>query len=291
MADGSSIVVFHRGALGDVVLIWPLLRALRAAGRPVMFISDGEKARLAARELGIDALEIERTEFNALWRDGSGMGPLGGSVELVISSLAPAGSAWAINAAAAFPGARIDLIEAPLNRNMALALVDRYAEPDRGADGDEPSSGSGPVLLHVGAGSAAKRWPMERWRELAAALRDNRTALSVSVIAGEVEAERFNSEELAIFRDLGGRFEETLEGLADAIKAAKLVVGADSGPMHLAAQVGRATLTLFGPTDPSLWAPIGRTPSTSVRVLAPMTPAPMTWLGVERVIEAVHRLP
>jgi heptosyltransferase III len=34
-------------------------------------------------------------------------------------------------------------------------------------------------------------------------------------------------------------------------------IGNDSGPGHLAAAVGVATFTLFGPTDPAVWGPVG----------------------------------
>jgi ADP-heptose:LPS heptosyltransferase len=35
------------------------------------------------------------------------------------------------------------------------------------------------------------------------------------------------------------------------------LVGADSGPAHVAAAVGVPAITLFGPTDPRLTAPLG----------------------------------
>ena len=49
-----STWVLHRGALGDSVLLWPLLRALRSRG-PVTLASDWSKARLAARFVGVEA--------------------------------------------------------------------------------------------------------------------------------------------------------------------------------------------------------------------------------------------
>ena len=62
--------VFHRGALGDSVLLWPMLRQWRMRGIEVVLVCDGEKGRLAAKELGIRAEDAESAKFNALWVPG-----------------------------------------------------------------------------------------------------------------------------------------------------------------------------------------------------------------------------
>jgi ADP-heptose:LPS heptosyltransferase len=62
-------------------------------------------------------------------------------------------------------------------------------------------------------------------------------------------------------------------------------VGNDSGVTHLAAAAGAPTLSLFGPTDPALWAPIG----TSVRVLRGRD-ARVEAIGIEEVREAIAGL-
>ncbi|MGH2669848.1 MAG: glycosyltransferase family 9 protein, partial [bacterium] len=57
--------------------------------------------------------------------------------------------------------------------------------------------------------------------------------------------------ETMIARDL------PLRRLAALLEAARVFVGNDSGPSHLAAALGCPTLVLFGPTDPAVWAPVG----------------------------------
>ena len=56
-------------------------------------------------------------------------------------------------------------------------------------------------------------------------------------------------------RSLVGRDRPAL--LAALIAELDALVGADSGPAHVAAAVGVPAVTLFGPTDPRLTAPLG----------------------------------
>ena len=66
-ATPLSVWVFHRGALGDSMILWPIFRALKAAGNRVTLVADREKGDLASREVGIDAVDIEQPRFNQLW--------------------------------------------------------------------------------------------------------------------------------------------------------------------------------------------------------------------------------
>ena len=64
----ADTAVFHAGALGDSVMIWPLLRALVAAGRAVAFAGASSKAQLAAEVLGVASVDGESAFCSALWR-------------------------------------------------------------------------------------------------------------------------------------------------------------------------------------------------------------------------------
>jgi heptosyltransferase-3 len=63
----------------------------------------------------------------------------------------------------------------------------------------------------------------------------------------------FRSGVAAVPIDLSGRL--SLAQLADLIRGAALFVGPDTGITHMAAATGSPTIALFGPTDPSKWAP------------------------------------
>jgi len=274
VGEQARIWVFHAGALGDHVMIWPLLRAMVRSGADVTLVCDAGKGRLAVAEIGVRWEQAELPRYTRLWTgeyDGEPERGVGRVLTFVADPATEGGCRWAVGAAAMFPGAALEFIGPPGSASRQRAWREARVE-ELGAVAARETA-SGPVVVHVGAGSRAKMWPMACWEALAADLRSR--GLEVAAIAGEVEAERLDAAERAALARLGGRFVETLEDLAAVIRGARLFIGADTGPTHLAAQLGVPTLALFGPTDPTLWSPRG----PAVRVLAPQRPAEMKWLA------------
>ncbi|MGH7311967.1 MAG: lipopolysaccharide heptosyltransferase I [Candidatus Rokuibacteriota bacterium] len=112
------------------------------------------------------------------------------------------------------------------------------------------------VVLNPGAGRPSKRWPVERFRALAAQL------------AGEVGAHVlvvWGPGEEALARTIAAPPSSrvvlgpptTLAQLIGVLRRASLLVAADTGPLHLAAALGTPCLGLYGPTDPSRNGPYG----------------------------------
>jgi len=62
-----------------------------------------------------------------------------------------------------------------------------------------------------------------------------------------------------------------LPGLIDATRRAVGVIGIDSGPLHLAAGLGRPGVAVFGPTDPARNGPYGGTITVLRDAAAPTT--------------------
>lgn len=273
MKPALPVWVFHRGALGDSVLLWPLLRARRREGAEVTLVTDRSKGELAAEETGARAIDAEQERFNQLWRTDARPERIGGVGEVIgFAGSREADGVWARNTERMFPGARMTL----LNGRPDSLFARRWTE--RGGEPSPRRNPGGPIVLHVGAGSAAKRWPMERWLATASALRG--VGVAPRVIAGEVEAEKFSLAEREAFSLLRGEFLQGLGRLASELRSARLVVAADCGPGHLAAQLGVPVLSLFGPTDPRQWPPVG----PRARTIAPDQPAPMTWLEPASVV-------
>jgi heptosyltransferase-1 len=103
------------------------------------------------------------------------------------------------------------------------------------------------IVLLPGAGKPQKLWPVERFRELARNLGDQAV-----VVWGPGE------EELA--RSIGCALTPptSLRELASVLHYAKLVIGADTGPLHLAAALGTRVIGLYGPTNPQRNGPYGQ---------------------------------
>lgn len=281
-------VVLNAGALGDSVLVWPLLRALVAAGFETEFVANREKANLAAARLGvaegrIRAVSIEQERFTRLWRgpDAMAAADADASVVLVVSFLTgdnadAAAEIWSAAAARLWPSAEIVLAGPP--RSPSRARLWARFEVDRAEAALLVRRTEGNVVMHLGAGGKAKRWPLAQWVSLGNALRNRR--YRTEAIIGEVEMDRFGVEEHRAAERLGAMATPTLADLADRLSRARLFIGVDTGPTHLAAQLGVPTLALFGPTDPAVWRPVG----PAVRVLAPPVPGPMSWLDAARVL-------
>ena len=125
---------------------------------------------------------------------------------------------------------------------------------------DAERTPNGPrIVLHVGAGTAAKRWPAEHWRELIGRLVFHEQAQIVLV--GGRQDRRIAQEILKHDRPAGtidctGML--NVSELAAVLGSADLFVGADSGPAHLGVAVGRPVVVLFsGTNNPRQWQPRG----------------------------------
>lgn len=118
-----------------------------------------------------------------------------------------------------------------------------------------PPAARGATLLHPGAASAARRWPVERWASVA---RAERTAgRDVALTGSPAEAHRAQTIARAAGLPrsavLAGR--TTLIELVAAVAAADRVVCGDTGVAHLATALGTPSVVLFGPTAPAEWGP------------------------------------
>lgn len=128
------------------------------------------------------------------------------------------------------------------------------------------------AVINPGANNEAKRWPAERFGELAAWLHASyglRVLVNGSpaerelvdrVVAADSPSRREGAEEPAIGRVAIARPQGTavsltglgvtIGSLKAIIRRAALMVTNDTGPRHMAAAFGIPTVTLFGPTDP-----------------------------------------
>jgi ADP-heptose:LPS heptosyltransferase len=129
------------------------------------------------------------------------------------------------------------------------------------------------VAIHPGAGAMVKQWPPSAWAATA-----NRLAaeLSATILLTGAAAERsltavISAQLSAPALDASGQ--TTLGQLAALYERCALVLGADSGPLHLAVAVGAPTVHLYGPVDPAKFGPWGD-PGRHVVLTTPWPCAP-----------------
>lgn len=112
---------------------------------------------------------------------------------------------------------------------------------------DQPRGFEGRIVLIPAAGRPEKEWPVDRFRPLA-----DRLGTKALVVWGPAE----RSRAAAIGAELAPP--TTLRELARVLRDASVVVGADTGPLHLAAALGTPVVGLYGPTNPARNGPYGQ---------------------------------
>jgi heptosyltransferase-1 len=105
------------------------------------------------------------------------------------------------------------------------------------------------ALINPGAAWPNKRWPAERFGEIAAFIRETCGLLPV-VLWGPGEDALARSVLAASAGAAVLAPPTTIGDIVAFARAASLVVSGDTGPLHLATAVGTPTVSLFGPTDP-----------------------------------------
>lgn len=160
------------------------------------------------------------------------------------------------------------------------------------------------LLIGLNAGAEygpAKRWPAERFLATAKELRA-RMDCSFVIFGGPADsalANEITAAPAVSVSNLAGR--TSLRELCAALRACRVVLTNDTGPMHVAAAVGTRVVALFGSTSPELTGPglPGNTRHTILRGEAACSPCflrecpvdfrCMTSLAVAAVVNAVER--
>lgn len=146
------------------------------------------------------------------------------------------------------PRVEFRLPETDADTAFADGLLSDYALQRRGF-----------VIMNPGAGWTSKRWPPERYGELAARLLRSHGVPTLVAWAGEEE--RTLAETILRSSDAAARLapDTSLTQLAALERRAALFVGSDTGPMHLAVAVGTPAISLHGPSVASWCGAYGET--------------------------------
>jgi heptosyltransferase-1 len=129
----------------------------------------------------------------------------------------------------------------------AISILRTFPLPDGVPEGELPDTPF--VLACPLAGWTAKQWPLAFYSRLARRL--ERELELPLVLNGPPGAGEFASIPSAI------PHQSSVAGLIHATRRAAAVLGVDSGPLHLAAALGKPGVAIFGPTDPTRNGPYG----------------------------------
>ena len=127
-------------------------------------------------------------------------------------------------------------------------------------------AGSQPIAIHPGAGADIKRWSAPRWATVvrslcapgeAVILTGSAVEQSLSAAIARILAEdgQHPTDGGHAVLDLAGK--TSIGTLAAVYARCRLVLGPDSGPLHLASAVGTPSVHIFGPADPARFGPWG----------------------------------
>jgi ADP-heptose:LPS heptosyltransferase len=117
------------------------------------------------------------------------------------------------------------------------------------------------IVVHVGAGNEFRRWPAPSFAEVAAGLTSGRRNRRIILTTGPAQApyadevRRLAIERGAAAGAISVACDVGLDELRGLVARARLFLGGDSGPAHIAATTATPMVVLFGPTTQAVWGP------------------------------------
>ena len=191
----------------------------------------------------------------------------------------------------------LSLAAAMVGRDLTTPSVDLPRDPaaEESMDRRLRCDGIGDfVLMNPGAGWGAKRWPAERYGDVARQLRKDGLTSLINFGPGE---QHLASAVEASSDGAAKAFACSLSQLIALTRRARLFIGGDTGPLHLAAALGVPVVAIFGPTNPARNGPYGgssivlRSPSSKTshaRIAQPESG--LLEINPEQVVAAARQL-
>jgi hypothetical protein len=266
----EQVLVIRPGALGDTLMLLPLIAALEKFLDPVVV---GRRPGIdVLRFRGIRCADVEVGGWHVLFEEPPGARPPAAAdlrPRHVLAFLNDLGGRVARNLEALFPDAvpRVFPGRPPDGGSVhaALRLAGCAAEAGLPVDpeGCLAAAGEAPLLeagcgkraglvIHPGSGGSHKNLSPGFWGVFAERLR---AETAVTLLLGPAE-ERLLPRFQGCSR-LGTVVSPDTEELLSLLGRAACCVGHDSGISHLAAMLGTPTVALFRVSNPAVWRPLG----------------------------------
>ncbi len=109
-------------------------------------------------------------------------------------------------------------------------------------------------MIHPFAGWKAKEWGLHKYIKLASHLSKD---YDVAIIC---ESHLLNDKQISEIKvhDVDLILTKSIEDLITAVKDSSVMISNDTGPIHIANILGKATFTIYGPTNPNFHLPRGQ---------------------------------
>jgi heptosyltransferase-3 len=277
----KTILVWHQGGLGDLLLAGPALAAVSHSYPEARLIGVGHPGRwrLLAGTLPLAAAwDSSEAVWSGLYREDGTLPPVLeerlAEIDLALVFTPrprPTFLARLVKGEVpqalwipSFPEGGTDHVATVQARRLAALGLREALTPIRlrlePGSGSEEGLDTGDRLLTIapGSGHPAKNWPLSHYYEVARALAWE-VGLKVVWLAGPAEERVLPYlQGLAAAQEQLVWAHEPLERVARLLARTQVYLGGDSGLSHLAAAAGaHRVVALFGPTDPRVWAPLG----------------------------------
>jgi ADP-heptose:LPS heptosyltransferase len=275
----KKILVWHQGALGDLILSLPAVYAIKKHGGGVslhLVCRADMSGFILEKGLADGVTSNEKGTFGSLFGDldrysrdlKSFLDGFDGAFvfmrsrdDVFLDNLRRHIPHCHYIRAFPPPGMRMHVPRYQLEQLAGLGVDQGGGFPILGA-GSDPSLPAGPTVIavHPGSGGKKKCWPLHNYLRLMEEL--NREGdFSLVVILGPAE-DRGEYETVNKFISEKGISAEIIENMPvseviSVLKKAALYIGNDSGITHLASALGVPAVAIFGPTDHEIWKPLG----------------------------------
>ncbi len=271
----TYILILRPGAIGDTLLTFPLLRALKMHSEQthITFVSNPAVLPLASIFGLADAIfDYGAIEWSELFSEAGICSPFLQDImkqtnraicwlrdpdDIVQHNLFTAGIQDVIVALGRPTEASGLHIVTYLAQTLGITLTEQERSQ---AFSSGPLNNAQGIAIHSGSGGASKCWPLAHFAEVITALW--RQSIPVLLLAGPADIERVSALLQLIGTPPTSALLQTvvnapLVKVAEHLRHCKAYIGNDSGITHLAAMLGIPTVVLFGPSSPTMWRPVG----------------------------------
>jgi ADP-heptose:LPS heptosyltransferase len=273
----NRILVIHHGALGDVVATFPALLRLKKLYGSLSIICQGSIGQLAHDfNIADKWFPLEASAFATLYSshiDPNVKNILRSYVKVILfsrsRSLERTLSSILENEVYGIPprpdlDLKIHVTQHILSHLVRFGLLEKSDQdmhialsPSLYSNQRSPRYDPSKIIIHPGSGSRKKCWPISNFINVASSLKAD--GKRPEYVLGPAE---YDLHDILVQSNRGTERVhrvDNLKDLTELLKTGNGFIGNDSGVSHLAAFMGLPTVAVFGPSDPEIWKPLGRT--------------------------------